>query len=1144
MTDLPDEEIFERLKGQIYYNPLVREWEINSRFICGNVIAKADQIDEYVKDHPEDTYSRESLEALRNSIPEPVPFEELDFNFGERWISTDIFNKYASDIFDTEVTIQYISGRDDFEVKASHYNSQILNKYAVKGQRRTYHGIHLLKYALLDTRPDITKKIQVNGEEVTVKDAEVTQLVNSKIEEIRNNFREWLREQSNDLKDSITNAYNRIFNCSVKPQFDGSFQTFPDLDLKGLGIEDLYPGQKNTIWMLKSNDGGIVDFEVGGGKTLITCVTAYEMKRLELINKSIITGLKANIHEIAQTFCTAYPHAKVLYPGKADFTPRNRQRIFNEIKNNDFDAIILTHEQFGKIPQSAEIQSKIIQQELDAVEESLEVQRESGEEISRGMQRGLEKRKENLTARLEKLNYEINNRKDDFIDFSRMGIDHLFVDESHKFKNLMFITRHDRVAGLGNSVGSQRASDLLYALRTLQYRKGKDLCATFLSGTTISNSLTELYLLFKYLRPNELARQGIHSFDAWAAVYAEKSVDYEFSVTNEIIQKERFRRYIKIPELAASYAEITSYMTAEDLKIDRPRKNEILYNIPPTPDQEEFIRKLMVFAKTGDAKVLGRLPLSEREEKAKMLIATDYARKMALDMRMIDPELYGDHIDNKATHCAAKIAEYYYKYDEHKGTQFVFSDLGTYKPGVWSPYSEIKRKLVEDHNIPAHEIRFIQEAGGKEKPRKALIDGMNKGEIRVLFGSTETLGTGVNAQKRCVAIHHLDAPWRPSDLEQRNGRGIRKGNEIAKKYANNTVDVIIYAVEKSLDAYKFGLLANKHEFISQIKKNVAGKRRIEEGSSDESGVSFAEYVALLSGNTDLLEKTKIEKKVAALESEKKAWSKNKSESRYKLEEIKKTIASHEYRIEKIQADLEHFEKQVQYDEASIRLNPVQLDGVNGHNPEIIGKKLNEISNTMNTHGFEEKIGSLYGFTIYVKTEQSNKEGVESIKNKFFIKGLSDHKYSYNNGNIAKEPKVAALNFLNALDSIPRLLSNHQKERDKLLPEVPVLEEIIQATWPKEEELEVQKINLIEIEQKINSTLEPATVQEVTEVEERKESVPEKTVQDTPSQPTSISEPMYNPLENAHIVSPDHLQTPENTDHSFKSEMKKNSGRRI
>ena len=760
LTDRTESMLLDELKGRVFFNPLVDNYEITDKFIAGNVISKAEMIEEYVRKHPDNEAAKESLAALRAAAPRPIPFEDLDFNFGERWISAGIYSKYASYLFGTDVKVTYAASRDEFSVNTSQRlgNMRIREQFAVKAESRTYDGISLMKHAIQNTSPDITKKVQVGDEVKKIRDTEAIQLANSKIDEIRNGFSDWLREQSPEFKQRLTDQYNRKFNNSVKPKYDGSMQTFPDIDFKGLGIPGLYDSQKDAVWMLKTNGGGIVDHEVGGGKTLIMCCAAYEMKRLGLANKPLIIGLKANIHEIAQTFRTAYPNAKVLYPGKEDFSPENRVRIMREMQNNDWDAIILSHEQFGMIPQSSEVQKRILQEELDSVEENLEVLSRQGTEVSNGMLKGVEKRKTNLEAKIKELTFDIENKNDNVVDFRQMGVDHLLVDESHRFKNLMFTTRHDRVAGLGNSEGSQRALNMLFALRTIQERTGKDLGATFLSGTTISNSLTELYLLFKYLRPKELERQGINTFDAWAAVFAKKTIDYEFSVTNEIVQKERFRYFIKVPELAAMYNEITDFRTAEDIGIDRPKKNEILHNIPPTPDQQEYIQKLMQFAKSGNATVLGRPPLSKKEEKAKMLIATNYARKMSLDMRMIDSDKYDDHIDNKASHCAAMIAQYHKKYDEYKGTQFVFSDLGTYKPGEWTPYTEIKRKLVDDYGIPAEQVRFIQEAK-TEKSRKAMIQAMNEGKIRVLFGSTEMLGTGVNAQKRCVAIHHLDSPW-------------------------------------------------------------------------------------------------------------------------------------------------------------------------------------------------------------------------------------------------------------------------------------------------------------------------------------------------------------------------------------------------
>ena len=1077
LTGGTSEELLDELKGTVYFNPMIAAYEIKDKFISGNVISKAEQVERFLENHADHKAAKESLSALREAIPRPILFDELDFNFGERWIPTGIYSKYASYLFDTDVSIHYAPSRDEYTLATSSKNVKIWDQFAVKTQSRTFDGIALMKHALHNTSPDITKKVNkyIDGElrEVKIRDAESIQLANSKIDEIRNGFTDWLNEQSEEFKERLAEKYNRTFNCFVRPDYDGSHQSFPGLDLKGLGIPDLYKSQKDAVWMDILNGGGIIDHEVGGGKTLIMCVSSYEKKRLGLVNKPVIIALKANVHEIAQTYCTAYPNAKVLYPGKEDFTPAKRIKIFHEMKNNNWDAIILTHEQFGMIPQSPEIQRQILQAELDSVEENLELLRREGKEISRAMEKGLIKRQQNLEAKLERIAFQIENRKDDTVDFRLMGIDHLYVDESHRFKNLTFTTRHDRVAGLGNAEGSQRALNMLFALRTIQDRTGKDLGATFLSGTTISNSLTELYLLFKYLRPNELERQGINTFDAWAAIFAKKSIDYEFSVTNEIVQKERFRYFIKVPELAAFYAEITDYRSAEDIGIDRPAKNEILHHIPPTPDQQEFIGKLVEFAKTGNGEILGREPLSEKEEKAKMLIATDYARKMSLDMRMIDPDSYGDHIDNKASHVAKMVSEYYKKFEDHKGTQFIFSDLGTYKPGEWNPCSEIKRKLMEDYGIPSHEIRFIQEAK-TDKARKTMIKEMNEGKIRVLFGSTEMLGTGVNAQKRCVAIHHLDAPWRPSDLEQRDGRGIRKGNEIAKQYAGNKVDVIIYAVEKSLDAYKFGLLHNKQLFIRQLKNNSLGSRTIDEGSMDEkNGMNFSEYVAILSGNTELLEKARLEKKIASLESEKQAFMRGKSSSRYKLEDALMNVEKNNRFISRISQDMEAFSARVQYQPDGVtRLNPVLLDGLQGSTPKEVGLKLNEIADNARTHGAHEKIGSLYGFDLLVKSETTVKDGFDLIQNRFFIKGAGDILYNYNHGIIASEPKTASLNFLNALDSMPKLRDRYQAENEKLQKDIPVLKEVVESSWWKEPELKALKEELVRLDRKIQLSLKP------------------------------------------------------------------------
>ena len=1089
LSDMPEPELTEALKGRIYYNPLIDGYEIADRFIAGNVIEKAERIEEWLKENPDHAIVRESLEALKASIPEPIAFEDLDFNFGERWIPTGVYSAYMSHLFNTQVSIVYSDSMDEYSAKCSMKTMAITDEYMVKGYYRHYDGMSLLKHALHNTCPDMMKSIgeDEHGNDIKVRDSEGIQLANAKIDEIRNGFTEWLEEQSDSFKERLTTMYNRKFNCFVRPKYDGSHQTFPGLDLKALGgkygIKSVYPSQKDCVWMLLQNGGGICDHAVGTGKTLIMCMAAHEMKRLGMAHKPIIIGLKANVAEIAATYQTAYPHARILYASEKDFSTKNRVSFFNNIKNNDYDCVIMSHDQFGKIPQSPELQRQILQAELDTVEENLEVIRTQGKDVSRGMLKGLEKRKQNLEVKLQKIAYSIEQRTDDVVDFRMMGIDHLFVDESHQFKNLMFNTRHDRVAGLGNSEGSQKALNMLFAIRTIQERTGRDLGATFLSGTTISNSLTELYLLFKYLRPKELERQDIRCFDAWAAIFAKKTTDFEFNVTNNIVQKERFRYFIKVPELAAFYNEITDYRTAEAVGVDRPEKNEILHNIPPTPEQEDFIQKLMEFAKTGDATILGRLPLSETEEKAKMLIATDYARKMALDMRMIDPTC-DDHPDNKASHCAKMIADYYHRYDGHKGTQFVFSDLGTYRPGEWNVYSEIKRKLIEDYGIPSSEIRFIQECKN-ERARKAVIAAMNEGSVRVLFGSTSMLGTGVNAQKRCVAIHHLDTPWRPSDLAQRDGRGVRAGNEIAKLYADNKVDVIIYAVEKSLDSYKFNLLHCKQTFISQLKSGALGARTIDEGAMDEkSGMNFSENMAILSGNTDLLYKAKLEKKIASLEGERKSFNKGKRDSETKLQSKTAELGNNKASLKGMTEDYGKFMGKAKKDKDGNILNLITLDGVESTNLEVIGKHLQMLAEKETTGGQYKRIGEIYGFPVKIVSETSFENGLPFVDNRFFVEG--NYKYQYNYGHIAKSDSIAAANnFLNALQKIPSYIEQYDSRCKALEKEIPQLEEIAGKTWKKEEELKGLKAELAALDRKIQLELAPPQEQDTAEKHETK-----------------------------------------------------------
>ena len=1061
------QELTDELGARIFYNPMVKGYEIRERLAAGNVVAKAEWIEDYLKENPDDDASRRSLALLREAAPKRIEFEELDFNLGERWIPTDIYEGFCEHFFQVPVSVSYSAKMDAFGIENHGYSPLISQKYVVKGDFEVYDGMDLLHHAMLNTLPNINKDggKDEHGKTIRIPDFEARQKADTLITEIRQAFVEWLHAQPDDFKERLTDLYNRKFNCYVRPRYDSSHQQFPGLDLRGLGIEDLYPSQKDAIWMIKQNGGGICDHEVGTGKTLIMCVAAYEMHRLGLARKPMIIGIKANIHEIARTFRTAYPNARLLYPGKEDFTPENRLRIFSDIKNNNWDCIILTHEQFGKIPQSAEVQQQILRQEMDDIDENLASYEKQGGHVDGWILRGLEKRKENLDAKLHELQETIDAQKDDTVDFQQMGIDHLFVDESHNFKNLMFNTRHSRVSGLGNTDGSKKAMNLLYAIRTIQQRTGRDLGATFLSGTTIANSLTELYLLFKYLRPKELERQDIPCFDAWAAVFAQKTSEFEFSVTNEVISKERFRYFIKVPELAMFYNEITDYRTAADVGIDRPELDEELCQIPMTDDQQAFLDKLVLFAKTGDPEHIGRADLSDGEVKALMLLVTMYSNKLSLDMRLISPA-YADSPGNKASRSAANIAEYYRRYEDQKGTQMVFCDLSTYKPGIWNVYSEIKRKLVEDHGIPAQEIRFVQEAAS-DKVRQAMFDAMNEGKIRVLFGSTQKLGTGVNAQKRIVCMHHLDIPWRPMDLEQRNGRGARKGNIVAKEYAGNKVKAYVYAVLRTLDAYKLNLLHNKQQFIDQLKRNRLGARRLDEGAiSEDSGMNFAEWMAVVSGNTDLLQKAKLEGRIAALESEQTIFMRTRHEAQSQLQRYTAEIGRRDAMLERLKRDWDYINEVAPPDAKGKRANPLRIDGVESADIVAHGKRLVEIDRTVNTGDDYQKIGTLFDFRILVRTERMQKDGLALTVNKFMVEGLDGIKYTFNNGHLAAEPKTAATNFIRALDTIPSLMATYEKEKKQFTRDIPTFEQQIAAVWPKEEELKRLKAEAESLTRKI------------------------------------------------------------------------------
>jgi len=573
----------------------------------------------------------------------------------------------------------------------------------------------------------------------------------------------------------------------------------------------------------------------------------------------------------------------------------------------------------------------------------------------------------------------------------------------------------------------------------------------------------------------------ISNFDAWAAVFAKKTTDFEFSVTNELIQNERFRHFIKVPELSMFYSEIAHVRTSEEIGIQKPGLNEQLITIDITPYQHTFAEKLKEFAKTGNYSLIDKETPSKKD--GKMLVATSLARKMSLDMRLINPEL-PDHPNSKVSVCAAKIYEYYKRFGSVKGTQLVFSDLGVYDPSnrdKFSVYQALREKLHQEYQIPLHEIAFMQECQTQQQ-KDSVKNQFLSGEIRILVGSTSTLGTGNNVQARIVAMHHLDTPWKPSEMRQRNGRGSRTGNIVAEKYNHNKVDTFLYATLNTLDNYKINLLHNKDVFIQQIRQHNLSVRSIDEGGLDESGgLNYAEYVAILSGNQDLLEKCKIERQITVLESERNAYSVSKNRTERLLQSEKKELTQIQSVLQKLKEDWERFEEIAPAGNNNHRPFSLEINGMKSNFfYDALAKEIVQLKETMNTEGKYVCVGKYHDFDVCVRTNTilTGSADASKLVNKFYVKG--NHYYTYNNGNIGSTPSTILGYFSNALEKIPKLIEEHEDKIFKKQESIQTCERVINSTWDKEGQLNKLKSDLRILETKITATIKDVPGEKIEE----------------------------------------------------------------
>lgn len=974
LMGLTEEEVLERA-GELIFEDPTGGFLTRDQYLSGDVKTKLEEAKQALKVDPR---FQRNVDALEKVIPEDLTIEQIKVNLGARWIDEWIYEAFIDKVLQVGASVSY---------------SPLLDKYVVTGQSGTWNPINRDQYGLSSRVDGITLlEKAMNNVEHTVREGDppvvmpaATEQARVKQQQLRDLFEEFVMTNS-DVAKRIVTVYNEKFNRTVKRRYDGNHLSFPGYGWKYM----LNQHQKDAAWMLLQNNGGIIDHIVGAGKTAVMAITVMEMRRLGIAKKPVIAALKANVGSIVNDFRAIYPNAKILAPTQADFSKKNRERFLMTIANNDYDVIIMTHEMLKFIPSDRQTEMETLEEQIEEIDAVLVAMIEDGIKPTQRDYKTIENRKAKLETRFRELS---DIAKDNVLDFGAIGIDHLLVDESQFFKNLFYETRMTpQPAGLPSKAGSQRSLNMLKAVRYLQKLHGGDKGVTFLSGTPISNSLAEMYLLKKYLRPSWLKERGLNTFDAWANTFARVSRELEFTVTGTYNEKVRIRSFINVPEMAMAYNEVADVRTDENLQLDKPGPEGGSIQLKPvemSSGQEAFMEILVSAAsaaKTGNLTLVNSLlrglikPLTDDNKNSAMLLITSLAAKASLDMRLLGPEYEGQ--GGKIDTAVENVVSIYNDTTQHKGVQLIFSNLGTPKTGneihdlyqyfqeelgvpkadldslfgdiddpnhrfppkskllesvaksefevqysvltpekmeeyfekskEWSTnsynvYQNVKDKLVAQ-GVPENEIAFIHDYDNVEA-RQELFAKTRAGEIRILLGSTQKLGTGVNVQDRIVAMHHLDIPWTPADMEQRNGRGLRQGNYIAKNFYNNVVKVYAYGTKRTLDAYKFQLLAIKQKFMNDIKSASVTEREVSEidGEGDEA---FDAMVAELSGNKAIFELEKIKNKFRKLDNERRNHLAAISRANDAKVRLQKSIESAKEAIPNVERDIAHIDAQL------------------------------------------------------------------------------------------------------------------------------------------------------------------------------------------------------------------------------------------
>lgn len=889
-------------------------YKTREEYLSGNVVEKLAAAIQMAETEPA---FRNNVEQLEKVQPRPIPMVDIYSPLHTRWIPKEDIQSFLHHLLHTEsFDLTFAKSLDTYSLSIYDKTAQ---SEAFKSARRS--AAWVIEHALNGIEP-IVKYLDkdAEGREITVFDPQDTHFAKELFRKVRNAWDEF-KLIDPERRRNLESIYNKLYNTTVLRNYDGSHLHFP-----GLTNYTLRAHQKDAVFRNVQLLGGINDHKVGAGKTLVQICTAMELRRLAICHKPVIIGIKSQVPQLYETFKRAYPLSKVLFPSEKDFLKENRLRMLNNIATNDWDCIILSHDQFNMIRQPVDIQEEIIE----------ELKKEIEDEIYSTTDKTLKKKLETQLYRYEQKLATLNHQKKDdrVLDFSQLGIDFLMVDESQEYKNLEFLTKKRNIKGLGNPMGSKRAFNMLIACRHIQQLHGADKGIVFSSGTPVSNTMAEFYLLMKYLRPSYMNKVGLTSFDRWAANFANDYSELEYYM-GRFKEVHRFREFTNLPELITMYREVADVRNDQNLSLDKPKAEHKLIKVAPSETQLAHIEMLQEYITSKgieNAETLGLTAGYDTRRKINpsfAILAINYAKKLSLDPRMIDPGLPSG---TKLEAAAVNIATIYHDTKTLKGTQLVFCDLGTpktkneadnlfnflegdipvadlneifgdgfqdlsRKPSVetikdklvsvmnlsyneatnlvleantaenFNVYDELKRLLVQ-RGVNENEIAFVHNYNTR-KQKEQLYENINLGVIRVTIGSTKKLGTGVNAQQRCVAGHHIDIPWRPSDLEQRNGRFERQGNEIAKQFLNNKVNAYYYATERTLDASMYNTVGLKAHFITQVKLSTNPEVRI--AKDIEEDVDMSQMAAELSGDPIFKEKATLTKKITELEQLNRSW---------------------------------------------------------------------------------------------------------------------------------------------------------------------------------------------------------------------------------------------------------------------------------